>query len=104
MKPWRFHMDIEQGVKRFQNTPGAVLLDVRESNEYAKGHIPGSRSLPLSTIEKITETVPDQRTRIFLYCASGYRSAQAESYLRAHGYHNVENIGGIIDYTGDIAK
>ena len=43
--------DINQGVKEFTATPGAVLLDVRTSEEYRDGHIPGSRNVPLQDID-----------------------------------------------------
>ena len=40
--------DIQAGLERFRATSGAILLDVREADEYAAGHIPGSLNLPLS--------------------------------------------------------
>ena len=42
--------DINSGVERFQATPGAVLLDVRTGEEYAQGHIPGSRNVDVQDI------------------------------------------------------
>ena len=42
--------DIDQGVKEYLATPGAVLLDVRTSEEYRDGHIPGSKNVPLQEI------------------------------------------------------
>lgn len=44
--------DMNEGLKRFSATPGAVLLDVRTRSEYAGGHIPGSRNIPLQEIQK----------------------------------------------------
>ena len=41
--------DINDGVKEFEGTEGAVLLDVRTADEYAEGHIPGSINIPLNT-------------------------------------------------------
>ena len=58
--------DINQGVQQFLNTPGAVLLDVRESGEYAQGRIPGSRNLPLSQINRAEQMVPDKTTPLFV--------------------------------------
>lgn len=95
-----FNNDIDNGVENFKNTTGAVLIDVREEDEYKTGHIPGSISIPGSGIEKIKELVPDMNTPIFIYCLSGRRATKASKALEAFGYTNVDNIGGINNYTG----
>ena len=46
--------DINQGVKEYNATDGAVLLDVRTPDEYRQGHIPGSKNVPLQSIDKVT--------------------------------------------------
>ena len=43
--------DINQGVKEYSATDGAVLLDVRTPDEYRQGHIPGSKNVPLQSID-----------------------------------------------------
>ena len=93
--------DISQGVKEYQATPGAVLLDVRTLEEYREGHIPGSKNAPLQSLDKVTGFVNNQDTPVFVYCHSGARSSQAVSALRRMGYTNVKNIGGINDWTGE---
>ena len=45
--------DINQGLKQFEETPGAVLLDVRSPGEYRQGRLPGSQNLPLQAIDRI---------------------------------------------------
>ena len=45
--------DINQGVKEYSTTDGAVLLDVRTPDEYRQGHIPGSKNVPLQSISKV---------------------------------------------------
>ena len=96
--------DINEGVQQFKNTPGAVLLDVREPSEYAQGTIPGSRNLPLSQIGSVQSVVPDHATPLFVYCLSGGRSAQATSLLQRMGYTAITNIGGISAYRGEVKK
>ena len=93
--------NIDEGVELFRATPGAVLLDVRNENEYADGHIPGSINLPLMQLPRIEEVVADKDTPIFAHCLSGGRSGKAVAFLQQQGYINVKNIGGIKDYTGE---
>ena len=93
--------DINAGLERFRAAAGAVLLDVREADEYADGHIPGSVNLPLSSLDTAEITVPNRETPLFVYCLAGTRSAQAVSRLQKLGYKHVENIGGIRSYRGE---
>ena len=94
--------DMNQGVKDYQATPGAVLLDVRTPEEYREGHIPGSKNVPLQSLDKVTGLVNHQDTPMFAYCYSGARSSQAVSALQRMGYTNVKNIGGIAAYAGKV--
>lgn len=91
---------IDEGIKEYGRTEGAVLLDVRTSAEYAQGHIENSVNIPLDEIEGAIKKIPDTGTPIFVYCHSGARSGRAVSWLKQQGYRNVKNIGGIIDYHG----
>ena len=84
--------------------PGAVLLDVREPDEYAAGHIPGSVNLPLSVIAAAPKRVPKKDTPLFVYCLSGNRSSSAVGALKSMGYTNVTNIGGIRSWRGEIER
>ena len=94
--------DINQGVKEYIATPGAVLLDVRTSEEYRDGHIPGSRNIPLQGIDKVASVAENKDTVLFVYCYSGARSRQAAGLLQRMGYRNVTNIGGIAAYAGKL--
>ena len=93
-------IDINEGLKAFRETDGAVLIDVRTKEEYSERKIEGSVNLPLQEIEKIASFVPDKSTPVFLHCRSGKRSGKAEKVLRKMGYTNAVNIGGIISYNG----
>ena len=94
--------DINQGVKEYSTTDGAVLLDVRTLDEYRQGHIPGSKNVPLQSLDKVTSFVNNQDTPVFVYCHSGARSSQAVSALQRMGYTNVKNIGGVAAYAGKV--
>ena len=72
-----------------------VLLDVRERSEWEEGHIAGARHLSRGHLEtRIEETVPDRRSRVTIYCASGVRSLLAGRTLREMGYERVESMAG----------
>lgn len=72
-----------------------VLLDVREQDEWAAGHIPGAQHLGKGVIERDVERLyPDPSTALVLYCGGGYRSALAADALREMGYTNVASMWG----------
>ena len=93
---------INQGVKEYSETAGAVLLDVRTEAEYREGHIPGSKNVPLQELGRVSEAAGGKETPIFVYCHSGARSRQAVGELQRMGYLHVKNIGGISAYTGKV--
>lgn len=80
-----------------------ILLDVRTMEEYHDGHIPGAINIANESIrkEEILQ-LPDKNQRIYVYCRSGNRSKQAAKKLVKLGYTNIIEIGGIIDYHGDV--
>ena len=75
---------------------GAVVVDVRESDEVAQGKIPGAVHVPRGHLEsRIEGAAPDRGQRVILYCASGNRSALAAKTLKEDlGYEKVESMTG----------
>ena len=96
--------DINQGVEHYKTTSGAILLDVRTPQEYAEGHIPGSRNIPLQELDKTEKITEHKDTPLFVHCLSGGRSRQAAALLKQMGYTNVTNIGGIAGYHGKVER
>lgn len=96
--------DINQGLKEYENTAGAVLLDVRTPQEYKDGHVPGSKNVPLQSIREAKAVISRTDTPVFVYCLSGGRSRQAAGMLERMGYDNVKNIGGISAYKGKVER
>ena len=94
--------DINQGLQEYKNTADAVLLDVRTTQEYRDGHVPGSQNVPLQQLDNVEEVAENKETALYVYCHSGMRSRQAVSLLQAMGYTNVHNIGGIAAYHGKV--
>jgi molybdopterin/thiamine biosynthesis adenylyltransferase/rhodanese-related sulfurtransferase len=75
---------------------GVAIIDVREGEEYAAGHLPGARHVPRAYLEsRIDGAVPDRGQRVVLYCASGQRSALAAHTLTDElGFTNVQSMTG----------
>ena len=96
--------DINQGIEQFKNTKDAILLDVRTPEEYSEGHIPKSVNIPLQVIHMAETEIEDKNTELFVYCHSGARSTQATNILKQMGYTNVNNIGGISGYRGEVER
>jgi rhodanese-related sulfurtransferase len=72
-----------------------VLVDVREDNEWAQGHVPGAVHLGKGIIERDIEArVPDTGAKVVLYCGGGFRSALVADNLQKMGYTNVESMDG----------
>ncbi|MBQ8662608.1 MAG: rhodanese-like domain-containing protein [Eubacterium sp.] len=96
--------NINDKVKEYKATSGAILLDVRTPEEYRSGRIPGSINVPLQQLNQITSVVTDRGTPLFTYCQGGTRSQQAVAQLKQMGYANAINIGGIGSYHGPIER
>ena len=78
-----------------QQAQGAVLIDVRESDEFAQGHAKGAVHLSKGILElRIEEAIPDIATPIICYCGGGSRSALAADNLQKMGYTNVASMAG----------
>ncbi len=101
---FREKADINSKMEEARRTEGAVILDVRGSDEYRQGHIPGAINVPVDSIEGVSAKIPDKSTPVFSYCLSGARSARAVKAMKAMGYTNVINTGGISAYKGDIER
>lgn len=77
---------------------GAILLDVRTPEEFARGHLPGARNVPVQVLESRLTDVGDPAVPVVVYCRSGARSARARTILLAHGFDSVSDLGGMDRY------
>ena len=83
-----------------QETPNAVLLDVREEPEYLTGHAADAQLLPVDDInaETAAELIPDYHIPVLVYCRTGRRSARAAKILNELGYEAVYDMGGLVGW------
>lgn len=88
-------VDVRQGAAL--QSQGALLLDVRTPGEFAQGHAPGARLIPLDQIGRRLAELGAKDRAIALICRSGNRSGQAQSILEQAGFTKTVNVlGGMI--------
>ena len=88
-------VSVEDARARIAADPHALLIDVREDNEWLTEHAKGAEHLGKGIIERDIETaVPEKSTELILYCGGGYRSALASDALQKMGYTNVWSMAG----------
>ena len=81
--------------RRLDSREKLTLVDVREDNEWARGHLPGAVHLGKGIIERdVEETFPDKDAPLVLYCGGGFRSALVADNLQKMGYTNVISMDG----------
>ena len=83
---------LEQLKARLDTGSEMTLLDVRETEEFRRGHLPGAIHLPRGFLEmQIEKRLPDKSAPIVVYCAGGARSALAAKTQSSLGYTHVES-------------
>ncbi|SET61718.1 Rhodanese-related sulfurtransferase [Salinibacillus kushneri] len=88
--------EFKQGYRKAQ------LIDVREPNEFDKGHILGARNIPLSQLKQRLVEIREDKP-VYLYCQSSSRSIRAANILRKKGYQDISQLkGGFKKWTGKI--
>jgi metal-sulfur cluster biosynthetic enzyme/rhodanese-related sulfurtransferase len=92
-KAWR---DIQSApaLVLWEQTPDLFVLDVRTEAEWANGHIPRAKLVPLDELEDRLRELPSKDTRILVHCAAGGRSLQACQILADKGYTRLLNLAG----------
>ena len=96
----------EEAKSMMEEQPDAVILDVREQDEYDAGHIPGAVLLPVGTIDEETavSVIPEKDTVVLVYCRSGNRSKTASHALADLGYTQIYEFGGIKDWPYEVER
>jgi len=89
--PWVSTLQATQMINR----EDALVLDVREAAEYAKGHILGAKNVPLAELERRAGEFDKHKAKpVIVTCDSGSRSTRAIGLLKGRGFANVVNLSG----------
>ncbi len=86
-------IDVHELARRRQE--GAVVIDVRNPDEYERGHVPGAILMPLGDVPDRIGEVPTDRP-VFVVCAMGGRSRKAAEFLAANGVDATNVAGGTV--------
>ncbi|HTM60451.1 MAG TPA: rhodanese-like domain-containing protein [Burkholderiales bacterium] len=77
------------------NREDALVVDVREANEFAAGHVLGAKNLPLARLDASGADLAKKKERpVIVYCDGGERSAKALATLKKLGFTRVANLSG----------
>lgn len=95
----------EDAKKLLESENPPALIDVREPDEFASGHIPNAVDVPLGDVVNgvIRLGIPKDQP-IMVYCRTGRRSSEAASKLQGAGYQKIYDLGGITDWPYEIVK
>jgi rhodanese-related sulfurtransferase len=86
---------VEEARARLTRNPKAILLDVREDQEWQAGHAAQAVHLGKGVLERdLEQTIPDPTTEILMYCGGGYRSVLAADAAQRMGYSNLYSVIG----------
>ena len=86
---------IEEVREKIERRDEFALIDCREAEEFARGHLPGAAHLCKGTLERdIEKAVPEMDKPIVIYCGGGFRSALSAENLQRMGYTNVASMWG----------
>ena len=78
-----------------ENDEDFILLDTRTKNEWEAGHLPKAQHLDRGRLEsRVEKAIPNNETKIVIYCGSGGRSALAAETLQKMNYTNVFSMAG----------
>jgi len=89
----RPQITVDELAARRREEPGLQVVDVRRKGEFASGHVPGARHLPLDQLERDRAAL-DRARPTAVICAGGYRSSAAGSLLERHGFADLVDVVG----------
>ncbi|MDR3665018.1 MAG: rhodanese-like domain-containing protein [Mycobacterium sp.] len=91
------HVEVSELPAQFDAT--AVLLDVREDDEWARGHAAGAQHIPMSEVPARLGEI-DADAALYVICHAGGRSLKVSHYLARNGYEPINVTGGMLAWAG----
>jgi rhodanese-related sulfurtransferase len=82
-----------------QSGPERVLLDVREDDEWQRGHAAGALHIPMGQVPARLEEI-DAQAELYVICHAGGRSLRVAKYLKQNGYRALNVNGGMLAWAG----
>lgn len=83
------------GATQLINKRNAVVVDIREATEYAKGHLPQAKSAPLADLpSRAAGLAKDRSVPIIVVCQTGQRSGKGQAALKEAGYSEIYSLEG----------
>ena len=99
------HISQEKAKEMMDTEKDYRIIDVRETYEFAKKHIPEAQNIPYGDINAGTlRVLPDMDQLLFVYCKTGQRSVGACKKLAVLGYTNIKEIGGLNTWPYDMVS
>lgn len=88
-------IDFHEVKRRLDAREKLILIDVREDNEWVRGHLPGAVHFGRGVLERdVEQAFPDKHAPLVLYCGGGFRSALSADNLQKMGYTSVVSMAG----------
>jgi len=91
------HVDVTEVPTRLG--AGVVLLDVREDDEWLRGHVPGAQHIPMGDVPARMAEI-DADAELYVICHAGGRSLKVSQYLARNGYEPINVAGGMLEWFG----
>jgi rhodanese-related sulfurtransferase len=87
---------------RIREGSAPLMIDVREPDEFAEGHIPGAINMPLSNFMNLYQQIPKDE-EVALICRSSNRSGRAQAFMVQQGWRLLRNMtGGMLAWQGPV--
>ena len=97
------HLSTDEAIKFMATEKNYLIVDVRTPEEYEKRHIPNAILLPIEEIRAgKLDALPDKNQTLLIYCWTGRRAETAAEILSKRGYTKIFEIGGLVNWTGDV--